>query len=234
MEIKCPYSAKDALVHEIPERQRSYLVVDGNDAKLLRNHHYFKQVMMQMFVCKRSYCDFVVWTQKDVFIERVMLDQELCNKIVDKCALYFERVLLPEHCFRYWTTAAEEAVVEQSAGSQDDKYCYCQQPEYGDMIRCDGKHCTRQWFHFQCVNLKRAPKSRKWYCTFITCFALRTHVSQMVRQSHRLVSAAHTNTTLSSALTFLPSNTFASKNSVGRVLLRMEYLFLTNPITLST
>nr|XP_054923052.1 uncharacterized protein LOC126524139 [Dermacentor andersoni] len=43
LEIKCPYSAKDALICEIPERQRSYLVVDGNDAKLLRNHHYFKQ-----------------------------------------------------------------------------------------------------------------------------------------------------------------------------------------------
>ncbi|XP_070389189.1 uncharacterized protein [Dermacentor albipictus] len=164
LEIKCPYSAKDALICEIPERQRSYLVVDGNDAKLLRNHHYFKQVMMQMFVCKRNYCDFVVWTQKDIFIERVMFDKEFCNEIVDKCALYFERVLLPELCFRYWTTAAEEVVVEQSAGSQDDKYCHCQQPEYGDMIRCDGKHCSGQWFHFQCVNLKRAPKSRKWFC----------------------------------------------------------------------
>ncbi|KAH7973736.1 hypothetical protein HPB49_004595 [Dermacentor silvarum] len=35
VEIKCPYSAKDALVHEIPERQRSYLVVDAAMADVL-------------------------------------------------------------------------------------------------------------------------------------------------------------------------------------------------------
>lgn len=44
-------------------------------------------------------------------------------------------------------------------------YCYCDRVSFGQMVGCDGEHCTREWFHLGCVGLKVAPgKSVKWYC----------------------------------------------------------------------
>ncbi|KAL3216118.1 hypothetical protein MRX96_033179 [Rhipicephalus microplus] len=36
--------------------------------------------------------------------------------------------------------------------------------ESGKMIRCDSGSCKFKWFHFECVNLQRAPRAKKWYC----------------------------------------------------------------------
>lgn len=67
-----------------------------------------------------------------------------------------------------------------------DLYCFCQTPSYGEMIGCDRDECERQWvcpaglgaerwrwtvltlslllqFHLPCVGLKAIPKG-SWYC----------------------------------------------------------------------
>lgn len=66
-----------------------------------------------------------------------------------------------------------------------DLYCFCQTPSYGEMIGCDRDECERQWvslhgsdrsawwrcadsdfcvqFHLPCVGLKAIPKGQ-WYC----------------------------------------------------------------------
>ncbi|KAK7710490.1 hypothetical protein SLS63_012984 [Diaporthe eres] len=36
-------------------------------------------------------------------------------------------------------------------------YCYCERVSFGQMVGCDGEHCTREWFHLGCVGLKVAP-----------------------------------------------------------------------------
>lgn len=43
-------------------------------------------------------------------------------------------------------------------------YCYCERVSFGQMVGCDGEHCTREWFHLGCVGLKVAPgKSGKLF-----------------------------------------------------------------------
>ncbi|CAH3018226.1 unnamed protein product, partial [Porites evermanni] len=44
-----------------------------------------------------------------------------------------------------------------------EKYCFCNQPEFGLMVACDKMDCTITWFHLACVGLKAAPKG-KWIC----------------------------------------------------------------------
>ncbi|CAF0815613.1 unnamed protein product [Didymodactylos carnosus] len=52
-----------------------------------------------------------------------------------------------------------------SSGQVDDRrYCFCNQMSYGEMIACDNPLCTREWFHYRCVNIQVAPKG-KWYCS---------------------------------------------------------------------
>ena len=55
-----------------------------------------------------------------------------------------------------------------AAGDEDaedqKQYCICNKPASGDMIGCDNNDCHRQWFHFECVGLGSAPKSKHWFC----------------------------------------------------------------------
>ncbi|KAL9965941.1 hypothetical protein ACROYT_G029808 [Oculina patagonica] len=46
---------------------------------------------------------------------------------------------------------------------EEDVYCFCQQPEFGDMIACDNKQCPIEWFHYPCVGIMREPPGH-WYC----------------------------------------------------------------------
>ncbi|XBW36675.1 hypothetical protein QEN19_002249 [Hanseniaspora menglaensis] len=48
-------------------------------------------------------------------------------------------------------------------------YCYCNGPYVGKMIGCDSNDCAIEWFHFDCVNLKEAPKD-EWFCKETSCF----------------------------------------------------------------
>ncbi|TKA25243.1 hypothetical protein B0A50_05941 [Salinomyces thailandicus] len=66
----------------------------------------------------------------------------------------------------------EENLGGQMAGSKRQKthagqvrYCFCDQPESGSMVGCDGEDCERQWFHFECVGLAQVPADdEEWYC----------------------------------------------------------------------
>lgn len=47
--------------------------------------------------------------------------------------------------------------------TEEQRYCFCNDVSYGDMIACDGTNCPREWFHYGCVNLVVAPKG-SWFC----------------------------------------------------------------------
>eukprot|EP00457_Paulinella_chromatophora_P009858 gb/GEZN01009936.1/.p1 GENE.gb/GEZN01009936.1/~~gb/GEZN01009936.1/.p1 ORF type:complete len:263 (+),score=27.12 gb/GEZN01009936.1/:319-1107(+) len=57
-----------------------------------------------------------------------------------------------------------EIPVAAAVETAEDLFCTCQKPSYGDMVGCDGEKCPYEWFHFDCVGLKRKPKG-KWYCS---------------------------------------------------------------------
>jgi len=43
-------------------------------------------------------------------------------------------------------------------------YCLCQQGKFGVMLGCDGDDCSIEWFHLQCIGLRRKPTTEKWLC----------------------------------------------------------------------
>ncbi|RZC39879.1 PHD and/or Treacle domain containing protein [Asbolus verrucosus] len=47
----------------------------------------------------------------------------------------------------------------------DALYCYCKCPydEVSEMIGCDARDCSIEWFHFECVGIMVPPKGH-WYC----------------------------------------------------------------------
>lgn len=58
---------------------------------------------------------------------------------------------------------AVSIIDEISSTCPVELFCYCRQPESGNMIACDFPNCSIEWYHLSCLNLKSVPKG-KWYC----------------------------------------------------------------------
>ena len=75
----------------------SVTMVDGK-IDLKRNHGYYHQVQLQLYVvsdcCK--WCDFCVYTTKDVAVERIYPDQEWVSYVCPQLDEYYFDNILPE------------------------------------------------------------------------------------------------------------------------------------------
>ena len=124
-----------------------------------------------------KYIDFVVWTQKGLFIERIYPDVDFWNQNVPKSKEFFVRGILPELIGKWYSrpmvsatqkTIAGDISAESTSGNQHDRLemqiCYCRGGEHGQMVGCDNEHCPYEWFHLDCLELKALPKSKTWYC----------------------------------------------------------------------
>ncbi len=88
LEVKCPLYVKD----KFPEKdQDSFCMKKVADKWLLKEDHaYYYQVQTQMHVCKRNYCDFIVWSEKaGILIHRVQVNPEFFDNNVDKLQQFF-------------------------------------------------------------------------------------------------------------------------------------------------
>lgn len=178
LEVKCPFSCKDKL----PDDNSSTFCMmkkDDDTWMLKRDHSYYYQVQTQLHVCRLSYGDFVVWSKDGILVERILKDNDFFDSHMGAVKHFFIYGILPEIVGKWYSrkpvadadgvvqmpTMSEES--EENNGQQQDdhtkSWCYCNQPEFGEMIMCDNKSCTIKWFHFDCLRLRHAPKG-KWYC----------------------------------------------------------------------
>ncbi|KAJ8910245.1 hypothetical protein NQ315_002569, partial [Exocentrus adspersus] len=77
LEVKCPYSLKDMSILEFEKQKSSCLMInDQGEMTLDYRHAYFFQIQLQMAISKTSYCDFVVWSFNDFFVERIQFNED--------------------------------------------------------------------------------------------------------------------------------------------------------------
>ena len=137
----------------------------------------------QLTCTKSQYCDFVVYTEKEMHVERIYLNSSIMDENLMKAKQFFQVAVLPELLGRWFSrplseyktssaltitcTAPTIATSFEASGlvntNQLTKYCFCQQ-EYGEMVGCDNSTCLYQWFQLECLKLTALPKSSKWYC----------------------------------------------------------------------
>jgi hypothetical protein len=56
------------------------------------------------------------------------------------------------------STAVHLGADEGDDEEEDEpRYCYCNSVSYGEMVACDMDGCAREWFHLQCVGLRKPP-----------------------------------------------------------------------------
>ena len=97
VEVKCPQSVSSKpTVHSA-----ECLTTDemGN-VHLKRSHNYYAQVQGQLGVCNKPYCDFVVYSEFDIFVERILFDSNYWLQMKDMLVEFYVKYLLPE-CLTY-------------------------------------------------------------------------------------------------------------------------------------
>ena len=119
-----------------------------------------------MHVTRYQYCDFVVWHNAGLHVERLTLDSQHLNDAIAKAEQFFRLFVLPELCGKWYTRSHKplsEIQPDDIYSEEDDgRWCYCQDSK-GDMIACDNKSCSIKWFHIFCLKMAKAPAG-KWLC----------------------------------------------------------------------
>ena len=101
------------------------------------------------------YCDFVVWTQRDINIERVSVDEKFLDNVIDKAA-----TLLSSVCFQ---KSLLSGLQELSWGESQHKRQRRQKTPsvHGafaarvNEVKCSNRTCLTQWFHVDCIRMAK-------------------------------------------------------------------------------
>lgn len=174
-EIKCPYAYKNSTIAEAAGQKNVCLKKDEfGKIHLDKSHAYYYQVQAQIFICGVEYCDFVVWTTRDLFVQRILPDQEFWENALSASSEFFSKCILPEIVGKYYTRPGCEAQAipssSTSSDGEDEKgpWCYCQQDLEGStLIGCGNDLCKIKWYHMSCLKLKEEPEG-DWICP--TCY----------------------------------------------------------------
>ena len=63
---------------------------------------------MQMLVCDKSFCEFVVWTPKAFALQTIQGDDNFCTALAEKLNSFLENILLEEMLTRRLEHATTE------------------------------------------------------------------------------------------------------------------------------
>ena len=102
LEIKCPYCVKNQSSENFVE-MLTYLETEGDNIHLKETDAYFYQVQAQLNICEVEYGDFVVWTENDIFVERISVQKEFFIKTVQKIEEFYKYSILPELLGKWYT-----------------------------------------------------------------------------------------------------------------------------------
>ena len=104
IEVKCPYVLRnispDCAKEELNKKQLNNLccnVLEDGTLRLKREHKYFYQVQMQMAVCEKDFCDFLVWSKHGLSVERILPDLEFWRYTAPKLVRFHREYLVPEY-----------------------------------------------------------------------------------------------------------------------------------------
>ena len=159
LEIKCPYLLYTNRIDNLEDylKLKSCCLEKENDAFVLKKDHtYYYQIQMQIFVSTLPYCDFVIWSPNLFFKQRVLPDFKLWEEKYPILLKFHSEVILPELLGRYFT---------RNEGTEKIMlWCTCKGVDDGQpMVKCDMDNCEIKWFHFECVGLTDPPIN-VWYC----------------------------------------------------------------------
>ena len=95
LEIKCTFAHQYHTIPEACEESAFFLEKTSAGIQLKRNHPYYYQVMGQLGVTGLKWSHFVVFTKKDMHIEKIIFDEKLPQEMCVKLRCYYYDVVGP-------------------------------------------------------------------------------------------------------------------------------------------
>ena len=126
IEIKCPYKARNMTVSEaVTTLQPDFMLDDGMDLK--KTHNYYAQVQGQLMITGAPFCDFIVFTYKDLFVIRVLPDQDYMVTLLNKLCAFFENHAMPylKNLNRLWSSYSTEIILLKTISSRTCRNSCC-------------------------------------------------------------------------------------------------------------
>ena len=85
LEVKCPFSCRDKSFAEACNDSNSCLEMQADGVMRLKTtHSYFYQIQAQIRLCNAMFCDFVMWNENELFVQRVTSDDSFIQSVFDK------------------------------------------------------------------------------------------------------------------------------------------------------
>lgn len=167
VEIKWPFSCRDKSFFEAVGEKVFCMELIGNAYHLKKSHTYYYQVQAQMKFRNALYCDFVVWTENDLIIERLLPDDEFMKFAIEKATEFFKYLILLKLLGKHYTKLSSIPLnvesADQEESSKEPVWHYCRKEEDGEMNQCESGRYKIIWFHTACLRIKSIPKG-KWIC----------------------------------------------------------------------
>ena len=103
VEFKCPFSKKDVSPTDACSDPNFCCEIQNGNPRLKRNHPYYHQVQLQLFVGIDLYdwCNFCVYTTKGVAVKRISIDATWCGTAIPELESYFDAYNVARDCQSY-------------------------------------------------------------------------------------------------------------------------------------
>lgn len=96
VEIKCPYAARNSTIEEACNGLKDFALTKENTTiSLKRNHMHYSQVQGQLLISGADYCEFIVFTQKDIHQEKIEPDIPYMTEMLKRLSVFFMEYASP-------------------------------------------------------------------------------------------------------------------------------------------
>ena len=164
-EVKCPYCIENLDFDNYILKKSSCLHKASDGSYFLKpNHQYYYQVQQQLFIMKRSYCDFVVcsfgkYGETKFVVQRIVPDEDHWDLVLPKLKTFWRTCVLPEILAKWYTRKHQSISLDQV---DQDGICYCCKAANETTITCCNPKCAINKFHTSCLEIENPPQT--WYC----------------------------------------------------------------------
>ena len=97
LEIKCSYKYRQSTVNQIAQKGDYHVKIGAENKSYLNpSSPWYTQIQGQLAIAELQWCDFVLYTDKDLFVERIYFDRELWLEIKRNCDNFYNDIIVPK------------------------------------------------------------------------------------------------------------------------------------------
>ena len=95
VEIKCPFSARKMTIEKACSDIPDFYLQKDDHVSLKKTHSYYAQIQGQLMVTGCEFCEFIVYTQDDMHVERIKPDIPFMTSMLQKLAEFYRDFAIP-------------------------------------------------------------------------------------------------------------------------------------------